>query len=77
MTINSNGIAWMYNTIIFYSLSLILILKPISDRVALAHHRPTEHEIMGLIPELDEYSMMGVKKSVEEDTHTVLPCKNG
>ena len=32
---------------------------------------------MGLIPELDEYSMMGVKKSVEEDTNTVLPCKNG
>ena len=28
--------------------------------------------MVGLIPELDEYSMTGVKKSVEEDTYTAF-----
>lgn len=68
----------MYNTILLFVINIYTETHIWQGCISSSgEYRPTEHEIMGLIPELHEYSMMGVKKSVKEDTYTVLPCKNG
>ena len=62
-------------TIQFYSLSLLFNTETHFRQGCInssGEYRPTVQEIMGLIPELDEYSMIGVKKSVEEDTYTAF-----